>query len=750
MASRFPTPKAGAPATDVAPATNSFGHVNPNDMGAQDPEDSEKAKYTPDGFKDAAAFVDYARKEYDADAAYDRSNREAALDDLKFLVMDQWDPDVRAARERAGRPCLTINTLPQFIGQVVGDRRLNETSIKVSPRKDATVDMAQTREDLIRSIEAYSRAKRVYDEALAAQVTCGISAFRIVMDYADNDVFEQDIFIKHIPNPLAVVWDRMGVDITGRDARHVFVQDTMPRNVYEEMYPDHPCPGEMDDSLTTAALNSGWFDRDTVRVTEFWRMIEKMRELCLYTDGSTVDVTDMEPEQYMPYAYRDPKTGAARIRRAPRTYAQMHLITGFDILEGPYELPITRLPIIKVTGRECQVGEDRVRYSLIRNAKDSQRLKNYWRSTMAEKLAMAPKAPWLAEHKSVKGREEDFRNAHLSSDPLLIFNDGTEPPQRQAPPPIEAALLQEVQLNTQDIKDTTGLQDASLGMRSNEISGRAIQARKQEGDVATIIFHDNLNESIQEGGDVINQLLGVCYDTPRVVRAIGANTKHRLMNINDPNDPDSIDLTVGKYDVTVETGPSFTTAREAAADAMMQAIQVAPQLMQIAGDLIIKNQDWPGAAEIAERVAKTIPPQLMDPADMSPEEQQQLAQQQQQGQAAQSVQMAEMAQQSQHADSMRKIELASKEAEMYTAQANAQAAGHKARSASAEADAAEARAREAHAGAHEAGVHDRAASLHHLQELEHKHAAHQGSEERADRQSRQKPQQKAPAAKKGK
>lgn len=709
---------------------------------ADDPMSDATAKYSPAGFANPADFCAYAVKEFTSDAAYDKENREAALDDLKFVGLDQWDPDVRAARQRQGRPCLTVNVMPQFIGQVIGERRLNETAIKVSPRKDATVAMANTRGDIIKSIEEFSRAKRVYDNALEAQVTCGISNFRIVMDYAENDAFEQDLFIKHIPNPLAVVWDRMGVDITGKDARHCFVQDTMPRNVYDATFPDNPCPGEMGDDMTQTSFSAGWFDKDIVRVTEFWRMIEKIRELCLYADGSVVDVTDMDPADYMPLAYRD-KTGKAKIRRAPKTYAQMHLITSFDILEGPYELPLTRLPIIKVTGREVQVGEDRVRYGLIRFAKDAQRMRNYWRSVMVETLAMAPKNQWLAEHKAVKGREDEFRDAHLSGDPLLVFNDGAEPPQRQMPPPIPAAVLQEIQMNVQDIKDTTGLQDASLGMRSNEISGRAIQARKQEGDVATIIFHDNLNESISEGGDVLNQLLGICYDTTRVLRAIGADTKHRSVTVNDPNDPDSIDLTQGKYDTSIETGPSFTTAREQAADAMMQAIQVAPQLMQIAGDLIVKNQDWPGAQEIADRLKKTIPPQLLDPADMSPEEQAAAQQQQQQGQGAQAVQMAEMAKQSQHADSLRQIELAQKEAEMYTAQANAKAAGakadeagHRERQASADADNAEANAIASHAQAHEAGVHDRAASLHHLQDLHHAHEEHQGGQRRQDEQSR--------------
>lgn len=627
-------------------------------------------KYVPEGFKTAEAFLEYARKEYADDSGYDRQNREAALDDLKFVGMDQWDPVVRAARQAQGRPCLTINVLPQYIGQVIGDRRINKTAIKVRPRKGATQEQAEIRSGIIKSIEAYSRAERVYDAACEDQVTCGIGNFRIAMDYADNDVFDQDIFVRQIPNPLAVVWDRMSTDPTGRDARHCFVQDSLPKNVYEEMFPDFPAPSDMGDDMVIAAMAQGWFDKDVVRITEFWRMTTKKRRLALMNDGDVKDITDMTPEQYGPELWVDPATGQPRIRQADRTYAQMHLITGTDILEGPYELPITRLPIIKVTGREVRVGDDRVRFGLVRFAKDSQRLKNYWRSVAAEALALAPKSQWIAPEDAVEGLQDEFRNAHISGDPLLVYKkNATVPPTRVDPPPVPAALLMEANLNAQDIKDVTGLHDASLGVRSNEVSGKAINARQREGDIATVIYHDNLNASIQEGGDVINQLIPICYDTVRTLRVIGDDDKHKLMKVNDPRDDNSPDITSGKYDISLETGPSYTTQRMEAADAMIQAIQVAPQLMEVAGDLIVKAQDWPGAVEISERLKKAMPPQLTqeEGAELSPEQQKAQQEQAQQAEQMQLVQQAALA----HEAEMGKLQLEEMQAKVATAKANA-------------------------------------------------------------------------------
>lgn len=631
-------------------------------------------------------FLKYARDLYAADAAYDKDNRDNALEDLKFLAGDQWDDVVAQDRKDKGRPCLTINVLPQFVGQVIGDRRLNKTSIKVTAVKDATMAEAEVRSGLIKSIEANSRAERVYDAVCEDQVSCGIGNFRIDLEYAGNDVFDQDIFVRHIPNPLGVLWDFMSIDPTGRDARHCFVTDSIPRRIYEQRFPDHPAPAELGEGTDL----SGWFDKDVVRLTEFWELVDKPARFALLQDGSVIDVTDKLAEDYIDRVVVDPRTGQPRIRKSYRTYARMHLITGFAVLSEAYELPLTRLPIIRAEGRVIRVGEDRYRFGLVRFAKDSARLKNYWRSVAAERLAMAPKATFLASEDAVEGREDEWRQAHIEGDPLLIYNKNADAPVPVPPPDVPAALLQEAQMNQQDIKDTTGLHDASLGIRSNEISGRAIQARQREGDVATIIYHDNLNHAILEAGDVVNQLIPLAYDTMRTVLVIGEDDKRKSVVINNPNAPDEPDITEGKYDVSLQTGPSFTTQRQEAQDAMLTLIQTSPELMNYIGDLVAKNMDWPGAHEISERLkammqkAGTLPPD--EEEQQSPE----AIAAAQQAQAMQEAQMQEAVAQLEHANKMRELELAQTEAETQQAQAQVAEAAAKVKQAAANARRAEA------------------------------------------------------------
>ena len=570
-----------------------------------------KKNYVPEGFETVEDYLEDMRETYNLDLEADDDNRNAALEDKKFVAGEQWDPIV--LEQRKGLPCLVINSIPQFTAQLVGDWRTNRTAVKVIPSEGGDRDIASIRSDLIRSIETQGRAGRAYDNAFESAVQCGDGAFRIDVQYASEDVFDQEIRVNPIDDALSVVWDRLSIDPTGRDAKHCFVDDVIPSKEFARLWPEAD-PSTLNPRDRQQMYREGWCDHGTVRVTEHWRMIERKRMLVMFADGSTFAMDDGEDLESLIQAHGEP----VRTRLAPCRYAQMHLVTGYKILAGPYEWKLNRLPIIRCSGRTVSVGERRIRYGLVRFMKDAARLRNFWRSIAAEQLGYAPKAQWLATEKAVEGREDMFRTAHLKRDPLLVVNDEAvigQDIQRIDPPQIQMALLNEAQINTQDMKDVTGIHDASLGIKSNETSGKAIHARQREGDIASLTYYDNGNASIMEAGDVINQLIPQIYDGTRIIRIIGEDEQPRLLTINDPNNPESPNLATGKYDVTVTTGASYTTRRVEAAEAMMEAVQVFPEMMQVAGDLVAKAQDWPGSEELAERLRKMIPPHLLSEKD---------------------------------------------------------------------------------------------------------------------------------------
>lgn len=579
--------------------------------------------YVPEGFDSVEDFLQDMREEYQADVEFDRVNREQALDDKKFAAGEQWDPIV--LEQRKGLPCLVINNIPQFTAQLVGDWRESRKAVKVVPSNDEDVDIASIRGDLIRSIEMQSRADRVYDSAFESLVQCGDGAFRISVEYARDSIFDQDIFIRPIEDCLAVVWDRMSVDITGRDAKRVFVDDRIPKKEFKRKWPNIEPTSLMEDDATRQNLSmTGWIDDNSYRVTEYWRLVERQRIFGLFENGKVFALDGDNMDEIIAYNGAPVKT-----RLSWCTYAQMHLVTGFAILDGPYEYQLNRLPIIRMSGRVVNIGGRRVRYGLVRFMKDPVRLKNFWRSVNAEQLGYAPKAQWIGPESAFEGREDTFRKAHLSRDPVLIYNDdAVAPPERVEPPQPYAAYLNEAQVNSQDMKDVTGIHDASLGVRSNETSGRAINARQREGDIASLTFYDNGNAAVLEGGDVINQLLPQTHDGTRVARLIGEDQTQRFVRLNDPMDPNAIDMSVGMFDVALSTGTSYTTRRVEAAQAMMDAIQVFPALMTVAGPEIVRAQDWPGADKIAEKMEEARQQGMVDPEQFQ-QMQQQLQQLQQ-------------------------------------------------------------------------------------------------------------------------
>lgn len=576
---------------------------------------------------------------------YDRVNREAGRDDLENIAGNQWPESERQAREDDGRPCLTMNRLPQAIRQVTGDLRQNRPSIQVRPAgEDAADEVAQIYAGIIRNIEARSRIKKPYITAGIQAASCGIGHFRVLTDYAHSETFEQDIFLEPIHNPFAVVWDPLSRDATRADARYCFVVELMAKEDFEKQYPKAKISSfEKGESKTSG---TSWFDKDTVRVAEYWEKVPYTRKLARLPDGRIIKLDDLEDEE-VDYI----EAIALEIREIETHKVQQWTISGFEVLDGPTEWLTSDIPIVAVTGEEI-VSDDKVtRVSIVRHAKDAQRMYNYWNTANTEFVALAPKQPYIAAIDQIAPFAKDWQEANKANKPVLPYKPvpNAPPPQRQAPPMPSSGMVQAMQSAAEDIKATTGIYDAAMGNRSNETSGRAIMARQRESDVSTYFIADNLSAAVQQCGRILVTLIPRIYDTARRVRILHEDGSEEFQPINQPNDdmdgPELLnDLSVGAYDVDVSTGPSYTTLRAEASESLMQFGQAYPHVAPMIADLVAKNMDWPGAAEIADRLRKTLPPGMAEGADeeKSPEELQAAQARQQQQEQGQKVQEAQV------------------------------------------------------------------------------------------------------------
>lgn len=555
-----------------------------------------------------------------------------ALSDLEFKNGDQWPDDIKAARAKKGQPCLTINRLPQFVKQVVGDQRQNRTAIKIQPVESNDKDAAEIREGIIRQIQNASAAEAAYDTAFESAVSCGIGFFRIAIEYASEDTFDQDITVHRINNPLSVFIDPTFQQSDASDIDFAFVAQWLSRDAFEARYPKKK-PSSFSDVDQYSDLAN---DSDNVMIVEYWRRVKTKRSLLLLSDGSVIEADLFTEERAEAMLEDGVQVVAERVVDSHRV--ESYTLSADDVLESITDYPGRNIPIVAVFGEEDNVAGQRILRSLIRFAKDPQRMYNYWRTAATEMVALGKSAPWLVTPEQIEGFESQWSNANNGSSAFLYYNaTAAGRPTRDSGPSVPSAFLTESRETAEEMKSTIGIFNAGLGDQSNETSGRAILARQRESDTATFAFIDNLARAIRFAGKIMIDLIPHVYSNERIIRVLGNDDSERVVKINQeiPGSGARIyDMTVGKYDVVVSTGPSYATQRTEAANSMMSFVQAVPQAATLVSDLIAKNMDWPGSDEIADRLKTMLPDQLKEPEEGEPQLPPEVAQDLQQMQQA--------------------------------------------------------------------------------------------------------------------
>lgn len=567
-----------------------------------------------------------AQKRFKRVCEAEHESRLLMLEDLRFSFGDQWDEQERQRRKREKRPCMTVDRLGDVVRKSTKQLRTNRPSIKIMPEGSDDTDGAELLTDLIRSIEYNSGGAAPYIWAAEFALRQGFGAFRVSSIQGD-DPWTQSLRIKRITNPYTVYFDEGGECPVKSDARYCFVSSYLDQEAFEQRYPK--ARKESFERGNVGERLEDWYLDDKVRIAEYWTREMVEQTVLLLSDGRTVAESDLTTDDYQLTIVKE---GTAKVPRITRS-----VITGSQVLEGPYSWPGKYIPIIPVYGEEIVIEGKRSYRGLIRTAKDPQKMLNVARTTAAEINSQQPKAPWtLGESQLSANAIESFSRANTHDQPYLVYNDedNPNPPQRQPPPLASQGITQEAMQYEQDVQRATGIYDASLAAPSNETSGRAILARQIAADDGLQVFADNLAASIEQAGRVLVDLIPTYYDTERVVRLVGEDGAERNEAVNVPElqwNGSAIqtitknDLTRGQYDVRAVTGPSYQTKRLEAADSMMQFVQLAPNAFPLVADLVAMTQDWPMAEKFAERLRNMVPPGVLDEED--PEKQAAQAQQ---------------------------------------------------------------------------------------------------------------------------
>lgn len=563
----------------------------------------------------------------------DTNNRAEALEDLKFAAGDQWPVEIQNSRNLEARPCLTINKIDAYVRQVTNQQRQQRPRIKVhgmNSQSDAKI--AEILTGISRHIEVQSDADHAYDNAFNYAVRCGFGYWRVKTDYVREDSFDQEIYIEPIHNPFTVYFDPNSTLPDGSDAEKCLITQVVSKKVFEKMYPDAET-GVGFTQKGTGDTNAEWVMKEDIRIAEYWYTERKADKLCLLSDGSKVFRSELPSDADLLIR------GLMVIDERPTLKKQIKMIkcTAMEVLEEG-DWASKYIPIVPVYGEEFVVDNKRKKYGLVRMAKDAQRMYNFWKTSITESIALAPKAKWLLAEGQDEGHENEWAQANIKSMPVLRYKqkdiEGVPAPaptriQPEAPP---AGIMAAADGVNSDMQAILGIFDPNQ-MATGNISGKALNGQQQQIDLTNFHYYDNLTRSIKHTARIILDLVPKIYDQARVMRIIGDDGKPDLVEINklsqDEQGVQKIlnDVTVGEYDVVMDTGPGYNSKRIEAVNSMMPMLSADPNLMNVAGDLIFRNMDFPGADTIADRLAASNPlAQIDDKSPVPPQVQMQLAQ----------------------------------------------------------------------------------------------------------------------------
>jgi hypothetical protein len=584
-----------------------------------------------------------ARERYKLAEEAEREIRREAKIDLEFAAGKQWDTDDMNRRNATGpgkRPCLTFNKLTGPINQVANQARMNKPDLEALP-VDSKGDPATAKvyEGMIRHIQYASKADQVYETSLDQSTKGSFGYFKVTTRYCGNKTFDQEIRIERILNPFSVLMDPYAREADKSDAKWAFELEWMSRDEYKTEFGEtEVAKMNFFDGGTNPAPD--WINSDGVLVARYWYVEIETKTLVAvqWPDGKVTSeyLEDMPGELPPGLMFATDEHGDRIEREDEIRHVKMCRLNGVEVLDET-DWKGQWIPILAVLGEEMYIENKRYLFSLIRFARDPQKLYNFYRSSEAETVMLGTKAPWVG----VKGAFKDPRWAtantvpwaYLEYEALDIAGNPVPPPQRNVfEPPIQALSVGAAQASD-DIKATTNVYDASLGSQSNETSGIALQRRQGQMELSNFHFVDNLNRAILQCGVILCDLIPKIYDTPRQVRILGEDMQEEIVQVNqqfqdDYNQPQCYDLANGKYDVRLKIGPSFKTQQQETASQVTELSRNFPQLMTVAGDIVFDNLNFAGAEKIAERLRRAMPPNLTEEAGKKPQEL--LAQQNQQ------------------------------------------------------------------------------------------------------------------------
>ena len=574
--------------------------------------------------------LDTAGKHLNIWNSYFNENIVRGKDDVNFCIRDQWTAVERSEFTRLFKPAMTFNKLYDNVKKVAGEQRKNKPDLIVrSLTGRATQEQINLRADLVRTISYQSQNDLVYQTAFKSALMMGFGSFQICLDYESPHSFNRIIRYEPIPDPTRTVFDPTALKPHKGDGNYCARYYVFTRDEFFATYPYVTNPVSYTDPYML--LDFQWQTRDTITVCDYF--VKEWFPLKIYQvmqGNRKFSATETEWER-IKKDYRkqleivDGTEEARKIiqkmeprimqERMTQDYRIMHYRMIRNQIIDFSEWPSKQLPIIFVDGDSYYIEGRQYTKSFIHEARDAQKCVNYFGSEIAAEVKNRRREQWLGTPDNISGYEQDWRNPELQMGILRAKPDPKtgQMPVKQSPWDLSPAIMQNFQRATQDIREILGFSE-NEALQGRDISGKARRERKLEGSMSAYVYQDNMNQAVEQGGRVVNDLLNyVIGEEERTMVLSKKDGKTDTVTINERMNDGSIqnDIGVGDFDVEIDSGPSFAVQKEIALEFLQTTLSAYPQAFSLIADLWAKNLDVQFMPQMAERFKTLVPPQIL-------------------------------------------------------------------------------------------------------------------------------------------
>ncbi|ELY6230541.1 portal protein [Cronobacter malonaticus] len=554
--------------------------------------------------------------------------REKCIEATRFARVPggQWEGATSAGTKLDEQfekyPKFEINKVATELNRIISEYRNNRITVKFRPGdREASEELANKLNGLFRADYEETDGGEACDNAFDDAATGGFGCFRLtsmlVNEYDPMDE-RQRIAIEPIYDPSRSVWfDPDAKKYDKSDAMWAFCMYSMSPDKYRAEYDKEP--SSLD--AGTSSWEYEWFGNDVVYIAKYYEVRKESVDVVSYRQPLTGEIATYDSDQIEDIWDELQQAGFQEVARrsVKRRRIYVSVVDGDGFLEKPRRIPGEHIPLIPVYGKRWFIDDIERVEGHIAKAMDPQRLYNLQVSMLADSAAQDPGQTPIVDIEQIRGLEKHWearnkrRPAFLPLKPVRDKSGNVIAPANVSgytqAPVLNQALAALLQQTSSDIQEVTGGSMAMQQMPSN-VAQETVNNLMNRADMSSFIYLDNMAKSLKRAGEVWLSMAREVYGSDREVRIVNEDGTDdiALMNaaVKDQKTGQMValnDLSTGRYDVTVDVGPSYTARRDATVAALTSVLNtMVPQDPEagIIRGLIMDNMDGEGLDDYKE------------------------------------------------------------------------------------------------------------------------------------------------------